>query len=347
MVRAKVSLLFAIAAATPLSAENRLAFKDGALPAGGTEEPVPLWLENDVPVLGFSFGVRWDPAALRLTDVEVEGTLSGEASFFDGIVDAAKGLAGFGCVLDWDPPIEDFILPGGERPLARLLFAVLAPAGSVTALGLETVRLNPEPSPPVKNVLTDDHGRSIAPQLVAGTISIEDWSPRIVAIEGNRGRAGDVFTVVGERFAEPGLLVKVCGAQAAAELAGDGRTLSVTAPSCGAVGFAPLEVCTVRGCDAKAEGFEYIETSRPFVRGEANRDGSLDVADAITVLLCLYAGSVQTTCPDALDADDDGEVRMADAIYVVRFLFLAGPVPPAPYPEEGDDPTEDLLEPCR
>lgn len=347
MVRPKVSLLFAVLAAAPLAAENRLSFKDGALPAGGTEEPVVLWIENDVPVLGFSFGVRSDPAALRLTGVQVEGTLSGDADFFDGIIDAAGGLAGFGCVLDWDPPIEDSILPGGERPLARLLFAVLAPAGSATALTLETVRLHPEPSPVVKNVLTDDHGRSIAPQLTAGTISIEDRSPRIVAVEGNRGRAGDVFTVVGENFGEPGLLVQVCGVAAAATLGGDGRTLSVTAPSCDAVGFAPLEVSTVRGYDVRAEGFEYLEASRPFVRGEANRDGSLDVADAITILLYLYAGSVQTTCPDALDADDDGEVRMADAVYLVRFLFLAGPVPPYPYPEEADDPTADLLEQCR
>ncbi len=349
MIRARIgwipSLLIVLGASG--RAENRFVFEDGTLPAGAEGEAVVLWLENDVPVLGFSFGVVYDAAQLALTDVTVEGTLASGADFFDGKIDAARGLAGFGCVLDWDPPIDEYILPGGKRPLARLIVSVLGAPGSSTALRFETVRVFPEPSPPVKNVITDDTGRSIQPALVGGTLTIEDRTPRIRSLEGNRGAAGDAFTVVGDYFGEPGLGVKVCGADAGFSLAEDRRTLTVIAPPCGSTGFAPLEICTVRGCDSRAEGFEYVATARPFVRGEANLDSSVDVADAVTILLYLFVGSIATTCPDRLDADDDGQILVSDPIYLVHFLFRGGPAPKPPYPEEGFDPTGDELPQCR
>lgn len=349
MIHARIGWVSLVSLVCTISAraENRFVFEDGTLPARAAAEPVTLWLENDVPVLGFSFGAAYDPTQLSLTAVTVENTLAAEADFFDGKIDAAQGLVGFGCVLDWDPPIDEYILPGGRRPLARLVFAVLGEPGSTTELRLQTVRVFAAPNPPVKNVITDDTGRSIAPALVNGTFVIEDRTPRILSLAGNRGVPGDVFTVVGEYFGEPGLRVTVCDASAEFSLGEDGKTLSVVAPACGSLGFARLEVCTVRGCDSRADGFEYLAAVRAFVRGETNLDGSLDIADAVTVLLYLFAGSVSTTCPDRFDANDDGQTLVSDAVYLIQYLFRGGPAPPAPYPEEGLDPTADLLPVCQ
>jgi hypothetical protein len=77
---------------------------------------------------------------------------------------------------------------------------------------------------------------------------------------------------------------------------------------------------------------------------DANADGEVDIADALTVLFHLFAGSpAALECEDAADIDDSGVLDIADAIRLLGFLFLGGPVPPEPYRDCGADPTGDLL----
>jgi len=78
----------------------------------------------------------------------------------------------------------------------------------------------------------------------------------------------------------------------------------------------------------------------PFIRGDMNFDGSVDISDPISVLYCLFLFDQPCQlCRDALDADDSGEVELTDAIYVLYYLFLAGDPPPPPFPGCGEDPT--------
>jgi hypothetical protein len=79
-----------------------------------------------------------------------------------------------------------------------------------------------------------------------------------------------------------------------------------------------------------------------FVRGDANEDGVVDVADPVYTLSFLFS-SGPGICLDAMDANDDGLVNIADAVYKLSFLFSGGPAPPAPYPGMGADPTADPL----
>ncbi|MBN1443477.1 MAG: hypothetical protein JXA90_12275 [Planctomycetes bacterium] len=83
----------------------------------------------------------------------------------------------------------------------------------------------------------------------------------------------------------------------------------------------------------------------PFIRGDANRDEVVDLADAVFTLNYLFLGGDRPSYADAADADDDGRVSITDAVVVLRHLFLAGDPPPPPYPSPGQDPTPDGL-PC-
>ena len=76
-----------------------------------------------------------------------------------------------------------------------------------------------------------------------------------------------------------------------------------------------------------------------FIRGDANGDATVDGADAVSILFSQGPGP----CADALDANDDGAVDIADAVYVLGYLFSQGTPPPAPFPNEGTDPTPDTL----
>ena len=86
--------------------------------------------------------------------------------------------------------------------------------------------------------------------------------------------------------------------------------------------------------------FTFIDTA--FIRGDANLDGGIDIADAIAILGFLFTQG-PGPCADALDANDDGGVNIADAVYVLNFLFTQGTPPPAPHPNPGTDPTPDAL----
>lgn len=76
-----------------------------------------------------------------------------------------------------------------------------------------------------------------------------------------------------------------------------------------------------------------------FIRGDGNRDSTADVADAVVILLWLFAEYRSDLCADALDVDDSGTIEISDPIYLLRYLFLGGPPPPPPFPEPGLDPT--------
>jgi hypothetical protein len=86
-----------------------------------------------------------------------------------------------------------------------------------------------------------------------------------------------------------------------------------------------------------------------FARGDCNDDGLLDLADSSYSFGYLFLGfEGPPNCMDACDSNDDGIFDIADPIYGLNFLFLGAAAPPAPYPDAGEDPTqEDVLPACR
>ena len=80
-------------------------------------------------------------------------------------------------------------------------------------------------------------------------------------------------------------------------------------------------------------------TGRPFVRGDADESGAVNVADVVSVLMYLFEKGPDITCKDAADVNDDGRIDISDTVYLLFYLFGEGPPPPAPFPEPGTDPT--------
>ena len=90
-----------------------------------------------------------------------------------------------------------------------------------------------------------------------------------------------------------------------------------------------------------------------FIRGDANSDGVLSTADALTIQRFLFAEGPEPSCLDSADIDDSGRLDICDAFGVMVYLLSRGgcshdgvPVdygtaPQAPFPEPGEDPTPD------
>jgi len=70
-----------------------------------------------------------------------------------------------------------------------------------------------------------------------------------------------------------------------------------------------------------------------FVRGDATRDGVVDVEDVWTIL----GFGPSSSCLEALDVDDDGAIDLSDAVGLLEYLFMAGPAPAAPFPDSSYD----------
>jgi murein DD-endopeptidase MepM/ murein hydrolase activator NlpD len=96
-----------------------------------------------------------------------------------------------------------------------------------------------------------------------------------------------------------------------------------------------------------AQRLQYSPPAPVFRRGDVNASGTVDIADAVSLLGCLFQGGACPTCPDAADANDDGANDLSDSIHILAWLFLGGPAPHDPGPEEcGPDPTADRLSAC-
>ena len=81
--------------------------------------------------------------------------------------------------------------------------------------------------------------------------------------------------------------------------------------------------------------------AKKFVRGNANNDRKVDIADPIWIVNELFRQGPKSVCEDAADVDNSGTVDSSDVVYLINYLFKAGPTPAAPFPECGEDPEGD------
>jgi hypothetical protein len=88
------------------------------------------------------------------------------------------------------------------------------------------------------------------------------------------------------------------------------------------------------------------EVSPFFLRGDANGDHYVNIADPVSILQYLFANGTELGCPDAADANDDGRINIADAVAVLYTLFTRYELISQPYPAMGSDPTDDTLSGC-
>ncbi len=75
-----------------------------------------------------------------------------------------------------------------------------------------------------------------------------------------------------------------------------------------------------------------------YIRGDANSDGSYDIADAVLTLSHLFLAE-PVVCHRALDANEDEALDVADAVYSLGALFGLGAPVGSPHPACGSAPS--------
>jgi len=61
------------------------------------------------------------------------------------------------------------------------------------------------------------------------------------------------------------------------------------------------------------------------IRGDVDRDGAVDITDAIGILDYLFRGTFTPYCEPVADANDDDAVDISDAVRILAFLFSGDP----------------------
>jgi len=69
-----------------------------------------------------------------------------------------------------------------------------------------------------------------------------------------------------------------------------------------------------------------------FRRGDVDDNGTLEVTDAVHILLWLFAGAGAPGCFDSADVDNNGSGEISDVVGLLGYLFQAGPPPMDPGP---------------
>lgn len=88
-----------------------------------------------------------------------------------------------------------------------------------------------------------------------------------------------------------------------------------------------------------AESFGHHNLLIPFIRGDANADGFVNVSDVNLLWNYLFNGGVDwIPCEDAGDVNNDGKLDISDPTSLWNYLFLGtSPPPEAPFPNCGTD----------
>ncbi len=77
------------------------------------------------------------------------------------------------------------------------------------------------------------------------------------------------------------------------------------------------------------------EPGLEFLRGDANGDGAVQLADALRILGWLFQGSAIPPCLAAADSNADASINLSDATFVLYHLFLGREALPPPFPACG------------
>jgi hypothetical protein len=165
----------------PVHAVNRLFIPDRTVMVGDTNVSVPVRLDNDQNLYGFSLSISTDVTRLTLEGLDLTGTVVAGAEYSSGQTLASGARITWGVVLDISDPFDvNRVVPvGADLHIANLRFDVAATQAGQASLNFQDYPPNYQavpPDPGAKNKLLRENGVGVSFTTTPGMITIEEES---------------------------------------------------------------------------------------------------------------------------------------------------------------------------
>lgn len=176
--------------------------------------------------------------------------------------------------------------------------------------------------------------------IVVSAPALMPEPPQVTDVTPSRGSilGGEAITISGTNLDTVTELefvgMEAPGMSVAFTLETDGSLACVT-PAQSDPGSVDLVLVGTGGTTTAVAAYEYAV---PFVRGDADGSGTVEITDVVKILEYLYAGTL-VDCLDSLDCDDDQAIEISDAVWLLAYLFQSGPAPAEPFGAAAIDPT--------
>ncbi len=168
-------LLWVLAASKTLTAANKLLIEPQTLTVNDRNAAIPIRLDNDQALYGFSLSLATDVTQLKIVRLDLEGTAAAEAGWSFGQVLEDGARISWGVVLDISAPFDvSKVIPPGEKVhVANLRVDVSATVPATSIVNFQ----NFGGDPPARNVLVKTDGQTAAFTTQAGEITIQAPPP--------------------------------------------------------------------------------------------------------------------------------------------------------------------------
>jgi hypothetical protein len=196
--------IFVIAGAF-LWAEDAFFLPDIVVAGGAKGIEVPFHCSNDAALSALSIAIQYRPQDIAISSFE--SLTAPTPGFWQGSILPDPGYLVWGCVFDMSPPLTNYLPPGIDQPVARIVVDLLAPVPFVTPLdfkdGLPVKPDDPLNTAFVSNYQVNSQGKRLSPVLRSGSISAVstgslqvDAGPDRTAAEGSTARLDGSRTTV-------------------------------------------------------------------------------------------------------------------------------------------------------
>jgi hypothetical protein len=327
---------------------------DVQVPLGATRVTVPIYATNAQAVVGIGLCMGIDNDRFRLKSSQalaLAGTVGyPEPELFSMGALGACGFPAAGIIYDFNAPRnpEKYLQVGVRQHIFSL---VLEPRGSFS--DGDTFGVFLAYSSFGNTTFTLPSGQSQAPDVsIPGQIRFGSGGPQAVkklnariaggAGGGAAGAVPDVALSWENGSSYEKIRIERNGVSLGEIPGGQTEFVDREVPS----GIFTYKVVGLNGGRLSFPTSALLSTLSPrgtFLRGDANRDSRVNLADPLATLRFLFQ-SEALPCEDAADADDSGLLDLTDVIFTISYLFLDGEAIKAPgtaYP--WFDPTPDGL----
>jgi hypothetical protein len=134
--------------------------------------------------------------------------------------------------------------------------------------------------------------------------------------DGNPTLGGTIVTIGSSQQTDT---TDAAGEYAISMVGGGSQTVQVTRP-----GYLPIDTVLMMNQPRQAV---FSLTPAPFLAGDANGDGQVDVGDAVFLVNFVFRDGQSPRPYLAGDANGDGRPDVGDAVYLINYIFKGGPAP--------------------